>query len=119
MSDEYAAEMAYRECDPLGLDAGAMRRDDDVLEDARAVVIDEFERRAILYHGSIRDAFEDEWKAKTFGGLLSKADRLIDVARLVMQAGYFDAAEIVLKEAIEDYQTMVDRIDDLRSDSLP
>jgi hypothetical protein len=119
MSDEYHAERAYAECDPLGLDAGAMRRDDDILEDARAMVIDEFDRRAVFYHDAIRKAFEDDWKAKTFGSLLSKADRLIEVARIVLEHGHLEAAEIVLKEAELDYQTMVDRIDDLRSDPLP
>jgi hypothetical protein len=119
MSDEYHAERAYAECDPLGLDAGAMQRDDDVFEDARAVVVDKWVRDAEFYVKAIHEALDDEWKAKTFGGLLGKARRLIEVGEILMQLGHQEAAEIVLKEAIDDYQTMVDRIDDLRSDPLP
>lgn len=38
MSDEYAAEVAYRECDPLGLDADAMRYEDVRIPDLRAKI---------------------------------------------------------------------------------
>lgn len=117
MSDEYAAERAYAECDPLGLDAGAMRNDD--VGDALAVVLDDFSRRVIFYRGAISEALEDPWKAKTFGGMLHTGTRLIEVAGRLLEEGQFDAAEFVLKEAIDDYQSMIDRIDDWRTDALP
>lgn len=116
-ADELAYDQNYRDADPLNLDGSAM--DDpsaqaDRDQERLTAFLTEFDRKAAYYRKAADEA--PEWKKKIFEGGYEAVVVKIDLALKMIPEGFFDAAEFVLKEAIEGYEYMQERIQDWASD---
>lgn len=116
-ADELAYEQNCRDADPLNLDGSAMEDPNaQVYKDAEKfdAFLAEFNRKSAFYRKAADEA--PEWKKRIFPGGYEAVVVKIDLADKMLPEGFYDAAEFALKDAIESYDYMEERIQDWASD---
>lgn len=113
-ADELAYEQNYRDADPLNLDANAGRDPEIEVLDKFDAFLADFNRKSTFYRKAADEA--PAWKKRIFEGGYESVVTKIDVADDLLIEGHFDAAEVVLKKAIDSYDYMEERIQDWATD---
>ncbi len=113
-ADELAYEQNYRDADPLNLDGSAMVDPQVALDMKFDAFLAEFTRKADFYRKSADEA--PEWKKKIFPGGYEAVVVKIELAEKLLPAGFYDAAEFALNDAIEGFDYMNERIQDWATD---
>lgn len=117
-ADELAYEQNYLESDPLNLDGSAMVDPNVAVDNASErfdAFLEEFNRNATFYEIAANAA--PAWKKNIFPAGYEAVEAKIALAcKMVQETSFYEAAEFVLKDAIESYEYMEDRITDWATD---